>query len=149
MKYMFDVGVIALSHADTPVSDEPLRRVRQSIRGEIDAVVPYTAVVGAHHIMTEVYNIPAKEASALLTNFTDSRRIDWYASTTPAVEGLKTAARHGIEGWDGYYVEVARQAGADRILMTDDDFRKTDLDVEILLSDEEFTELNEYIRSLG
>ena len=149
MKYMFDVGIIALSHADTPVSDKPLRWVRQAIRGEIDAVVPYTAVVGAHHVITEVYGVSVDDASAILTNFTDARRIDWYADTASVVDGLKTAARHGIEGWDGYYIEVARQTDTDVLLTIDSDFKKSEIETEMLLSDEEFVELNEYIRSLG
>lgn len=149
MKYLFDVGVVALAHADTPVSDQPLRRVRQAVRGELDAVVPYTAVVGAHHVMTQVYGIPVSDASALLTNFTDARRIEWYDDAAPAVAGLETAANLGIDGWDGYYVEVARETNADGVLTIDDDFEKTGLETCVLLNDKEFAELNEYIRSLG
>lgn len=38
--YLFDVGVVALAHAGTPVSETALSYVTDAIKGTIDAVVP-------------------------------------------------------------------------------------------------------------
>ena len=52
--YLFDVGVIALAHTDAPVRDAALSYVRRAMAGEIEAVVPYPALVGAHTVLTAV-----------------------------------------------------------------------------------------------
>ena len=54
---LFDVGVIALAHAGTPVSEPALEYVREAIHGDLNAIVPYAAVIGAHHILRGVYRI--------------------------------------------------------------------------------------------
>src|SRR6056297_2154712 len=53
--YLFDVGVIALAHSQAPVADAALSYVRQAVAGEINAVVPTTAVIGAHNVLTTHY----------------------------------------------------------------------------------------------
>lgn len=44
--YLFDVGVIALAHTGSPVRGAALQSVRDAIAGAIEAVVPYSALIG-------------------------------------------------------------------------------------------------------
>ncbi|USZ67027.1 hypothetical protein NGM10_09825 [Halorussus salilacus] len=146
--YLFDVGVTALAHAGTPVSDTPLSYVRRAISGEIDAVVPYASLVGAHHVLTGVYGFSNAEASGLMRRFMDANRVHWYdeidESTVRA--GFECAGRENVEGWDGYYARVAVEEGVETILTLDDDFRRIDgVSTEVVLSPEEFAELNDYL----
>ena len=53
--YLFDVSLIALAHAGTPVSEPALQYVRQAVEGQIDAVVPHAALIGAQHTLRNVY----------------------------------------------------------------------------------------------
>ena len=50
--YLFDVGVVALAHAETPVSESALSYVRDAITGEIDAIVPHSALFRTHIVLT-------------------------------------------------------------------------------------------------
>lgn len=146
--YLFDVGVTALAHAGTPVSDTALSYVRRAISGEIDAVVPYPSLVGAHHILTSVYGFSNKEASTLMQRFMDAKRVHWYGEMDEATvrTGFERAGRANVEGWDGYYASVAVEEGVETILTIDDDFRQVDgVSTEVVLSSEEFRELNEFL----
>lgn len=148
--YLFDVGVTALAHAGTPVSDSALSYVRRAISGEIDAVVPYVSLVGAHHVLTSVYNFSNTEASGLMQRFMDAKRVHWYdgASEETVRTGFELSSQANIEGWDGYYASVAVEEGIETILTLDDDFRQIDgVSTEVVLSSEEFAELNEYLDS--
>ena len=145
---VFDVGVVALAHSGTPMSGTALEYVRDAIRGDLDAVVPYQTVFGAHHVLHRNYDFSREEATYVLTNFLDARRIHWYAGpgATDSREGLATAGEHNIEGWDGFYAHVARATGATTVIGLDDDFERVEgLDVEIPLTDEERIALHEYL----
>jgi hypothetical protein len=51
-----------------------------------------------------------------------------------------------IDGWDGYYAQVAVAEGVNTVLTIDDDFERVDdFDTEIILSTEEFRELNAFL----
>lgn len=146
--YLFDVGVTALAHSNAPVNDAALSYVRQAISGEIDAVVPYASVVGAHNALTAYYGLSNARASTLMENFMDAKRIHWYAGLSEAVirDGFSRARELNIGGWDGYYAEVARKEGVNTILTIDNDFEKvTGLDAQIILTPDEFARLNEYL----
>lgn len=149
---LFDVGIIALSHAETPVSDRALDYVKQAIRGDLDAVVPYTAVIGAHLVLRSAYRFPREKATNFLTNFLGAKRIYWYGGLeeSDARSALAIAGEHNIGPWDGYYARVARETGATTILTLDDDFERVDgLTTKVVLSDSEFEALNDYIESLA
>ena len=75
--YLFDVGVIALAHSRAPVRDTALSYVRDAIAGEIDAVVPYSALIGAHTVLTTFYGQSNTGATRILQNFMDAKRIHW------------------------------------------------------------------------
>lgn len=146
--YLFDVGVTALAHAGTPVSETALSYVRRAIAGEIDSVVPYASLVGAHHVLTSVYGFSNEDASGLMRRFMDAKRVRWYDEMAEATvrAGFRCANEANIEGWDGYYAQVAVEEGVETILTIDDDFQRVDgVSTEVVLSTDEFDELNEYL----
>ncbi|MGQ4554901.1 hypothetical protein [Halobellus sp. GM3] len=146
--YLFDVGVIALAHTDAPVRDAALEYVRAGIVGEIDAVVPYPAVIGAHNVLTTYYGRSNEEASRLLQNFLDANRIHWHDEITRTVvrDAFSRASDANVEGWDSYYAEVAIDEGVSTVLTIDDDVERFDaFDTETVLSPDQFRELNQYL----
>lgn len=146
--YLFDVGVIALAHTTAPVRDVALSYVREAIAGEIDAVVPYPALFGAHTVLTTYYGYSNADASRLLQNFLDAKRIHWYDRMPEAVVrgGFSQASEGNVDAWDGYYAQVAIDEGVKTVLTIDDDFERFDaFDTEVILSPEEFAELNRFL----
>jgi predicted nucleic acid-binding protein len=146
--YRFDVGVIALAHTDAPVRDATLDDIRAGITGEIDAVVPYPVVLGAHSVLTTYCGRSNAEASRLLGNFSNAGRIRWRdeASRELVRGGLKLARTVGVDGWDGYYAAVARTEGVSTVVTIDDDFERFDaFDTEVVLSSEQLRGLNRYL----
>ena len=148
--YLFDVGVIALAHTETPVRDAALSYVRDAITGDIDAVVPYPALFGAHAVLTAYYGRSNAEASQLMTNFMDASRIHWYDRTPSDVVqvGFARATEANVGGWDGYYAQVAVDEGVSTVLTIDDDFERFDaFATEVILTSKEFERLNRYLGS--
>ena len=148
--YLFDVGVIALAHTQTPVRDAALSYVRDAIAGEIDAVVPYPAVIGAHAVLTTYYGHTNADASRLLGNFMDAKRIHWYDDMSEDLVrgGFSRASDANVGGWDGYYAQVAIEEGVNTVLTIDDDFdRFGAFATDVILSPAEFRRLNEFLES--
>lgn len=146
--YLFDVGVTVLAHAGTPVSDVPLSYVKQAISGEIDAIIPYSSLIGAQHVLASVYGFTNEEASTLMQRFMDAKRIHWHSDLAEASvrTGLRRAGEANIDGWDGYYAQVATEEGVGTILTLDDDFERLDgVTAEVILSPDEFARLNAYL----
>lgn len=146
--YLFGVGVIALAHSGAPVRDAALSFVRDAITGTIDAVVPYPALFGAHTVLTTYYGYSNEDASELLENFMDAKRIHWYDRLveTTVRDGLSQARDVNVDGWDGYYAQVAMEEGVNTVLTINDDFERFDVfDTEVILSPDEFAELNRYL----
>ncbi len=146
--YLFDVGVIALAHTAAPVRESALSYVRDAIAGDIDAVVPYPALFGAHTVLTTYYGRSNTDASRLLRNFMDAKRIHWYGrmSEDTVQGGFSRASDANVGGWDGYYAQVAIDEGVNTVLTIDDDFERFDMfDTEVILSPEEFSELNQFL----
>ena len=146
--YLFDVGVIALAHTETPVRDAALSYVRDAIDGTIDAVVPYPALFGAHVVLTTYYGISNANASRLLQNFMDAKRIHWYdgMSEDIVLGGFTRASEANVGGWDGYYAQIAIDEGVNTVLTIDDDFHRSDaFETEIILSPAEFSTLHRFL----
>ena len=146
--YLFDVGVIALAHTTAPVRDAALSYVRAAIAGDIDAVVPSPAVIGAHTVLTTYYGHSNASASRLLQNFMDAQRIHWYEQASDGIfrGGLSHASDANVGAWDGYYVQVAIEEGVNTVLTIDDDFERFDaFDTEVILSPAEFRTLNSFL----
>ena len=148
--YLFDVGVIALAHTKAPVRDAALSYVRDAITGDIEAVVPYPALFGAHSVLTTYYGRSNVDASRLLRNFMDAKRIHWYDRIPVDVVsgGVSRASETNVDGWDGYYAQVAVDEGVNTVLTIDDDFERfTAFDTEIILSPDEFVALNRFLEN--
>lgn len=148
--YLFDVGVIALAHSSAPVRDTALSYLREGVAGEIDAVVPYPAMFGAHTVLTTYYGYANDDASRLLQNFMDASRIHWSEQMPQDVVrgGLSRASEANVGGWDGYYAQVAIDEGVNTMLTIDDDFERFDaFEAEIILSPDEFAELNDFLKN--
>lgn len=146
--YLFDVGVTALAHSNAPVNDAALSYVKRAISGQIDAVVPYVSVVGAHNALTSYYGLSNARASELMQNFLSASQIHWYDGMSRDVvsDGFSLATDLNIGGWDGYYAQVAIKEGAETILTIDDDFERVDgIETTVILSSAEFAELNDYL----
>ena len=146
--YLFDVGVIALAHTEAPVRDAALSYVRDAIAGDIDAVVPYPALFGAYTVLTTYYGRSHADASRLLQNFMNAKRIQWYDGMPEDVVrgGFSQASDANVSGWDGYYAQVAVDEGVNTVVTIDDDFERFDaFDTEIILSSDEFSELNKFL----
>jgi predicted nucleic acid-binding protein len=127
-----------------------LSYVREAIAGEIDSVVPYPAVFGAHTVLTTYYGYSNADASRLLQNFLDAKRIHWYDRMPEDVVrgGLSQAGEVNVDGWDGYYAQVAIDEGVKTVLTIDDDFDRFDtFDTEVILSSEQFAELNRFLEN--
>ncbi|WP_226042404.1 hypothetical protein [Natrinema sp. DC36] len=148
--YLFDVGVIALAHTETPVRDAALSYIRDAIAGDIEAVVPYPALFGAHNVLTAYYGQSNADASRLLQNFMDAKRIHWYDRMPDEIVrgGFARACSANIGGWDGYYAQVAIDEEVNTILTIDYDFEQFDaFATEVILSPEEFSELNRFLET--
>ena len=148
--YLFDVGAIALAHAGTPVSDRALPYVRQAIAGEIDAIVPYPALVGSHVVLSKYYKFSNAEAARLMQNFMDAGQIHWYEEMSKDLvrEGFQQASELNVNGWDGYYAEVAKKEGVETILTVDTDFEQlAGVTAEVILTPDEFETLTEYLNT--
>lgn len=146
--YLFDVGVIALAHTEAPVRDAALSYIREAIAGDIDAVVPYPALVGAHTVLTTYYGRSNEDASRLLQNFMDAKRIHWYDGMSEDVvyDGFSRASDANVDGWDGYYAQVAIEEEVNTVVTIDDDFERFDaFDTEVILSPDEFVQLNRFL----
>jgi predicted nucleic acid-binding protein len=148
--YLFDVGVIALAHTQAPGRDAALSYIREAVAGEIDAIVPYPAVLGAHNVLTTYYGRSNEDASRLLQNFMDSKRIHWIERISEGTvrDGFDQPRTANIGGWDGYYAQIAIEEGVNTVLTLDDDFERFDeFTTEVILSPEEFRKLNEFLGS--
>ncbi|WP_254831429.1 type II toxin-antitoxin system VapC family toxin [Haloglomus salinum] len=146
--YLFDVGVIALAHTEAPVREAALSYVRDAITGDIEAVVPYPALIGAHTVLTTYYGRSNADASRLLQNFMDAKRVHWYDGMPDGVVrgGFSRAGDANVDGWDGYYAQVAISEGVNTVLTIDDDFERFDaFDTEVILTAEEFATLNDFL----
>lgn len=149
--YLFDVGPIALGHAGTPVSESAMEYIKPAIAGEITAIVPLPAVVGAHHILRGCYYLKNKTASQLMKNFLDASRIYWYGefSNDILVDSFDYSSNNNIEGWDGYFAKAAEETGANVVLTTDSRFERLDhVEQELILSKEEHEILDAFLEEI-
>ena len=137
-----------MAAAETATDDGAFTYVRQVIAGRIQAIVPHTSLLGAHHILSSVYRFSNDRASALMQRFMNANRIHRHEELAEdAVRaGFECAGEMNIDGWDGYYAQVAIEEGAETILTLDDDFDRIDeLTAEVILSSEEFRTLDEFL----
>jgi hypothetical protein len=80
----------------------------------------------------------------------EAKRIHWHDGMSEDVVrgGFSCASDANIGGWDGYYAQVASDAGVNTVLTIDTDFEQFDaFDTEVILSPAEFAELNRFLGS--
>lgn len=146
--YLLDVGVIALAHTEAPVRDAALSYVRDAVTGDVDAVVPYPALFGAHTVLTTYYGRSNADASQLLENFAAAKRVRWCGGLSEETvrAALSRASEANVGSWDGYYAQVAIEEGVETVLTIDDDFERFDaFETDVILSADEFHELNRFL----
>ena len=110
--------------------------------------MPYPALFGAHTVLTTYYGRSNAAASRLLQNFMDTKRIYWYDGTPEEIVrgGLSWASETNVGGWVGYYAQVVIDKGVNTVLTIDNDFERIDaFDTEVILSPDEFSELNRFL----
>lgn len=120
-------------------------------QGIIDLVVPYPAVFGAHHILSSFYGYSNHDASRVLQNFQSIGRIHWFGAIDRQLStaGLSVAGSANIEGWDGLYAATALQEGVSTVLTLGDDFDRVDgVESKVILSQDEFRQLDDYLNAL-
>ena len=79
----------------------------------------------------------------------DAKRIHWYDGMSQGIvrEGFARASGATVDGWDGYYAQVAIAEGVNTVLTVDEDFDRFDaFDTEVSLSSEQYRGLNEFLR---
>ena len=78
----------------------------------------------------------------------DAKQIHWYDGMPEDVvrSGFSQASEANVGGWDGYYAQVAIDQKVDTVLTIDDDFERFDtFETEVILSADEFSELNRFL----
>lgn len=83
-----------------------------------------------------------------MDRFMDAKRVHWYDGMPESTvrSGFERAGAANVDGWDGYYVQVAAEEGVKTILTIDDDFDQfADVTADVILSTDEFRTLNEYL----
>jgi hypothetical protein len=78
----------------------------------------------------------------------EAKRIHWYDGISQGVvrDAFSRVSEANINGWDGYYAQVAIDEGVNTVLTIDDDFEQFDaFDTEVILSSREFSELNRFL----
>jgi len=61
-------------------------------------------------------------------------------------DGFSRAADTNIDGWDGYYIQVAIEKGVETVVTIDDDFEQVaGIEANLILSPEEFATLYGYL----
>ncbi len=146
---VYEVGPLTLAFTETPVSERFLEYVRKAVYGEVEAIIPNAAMIGAYHNLRRVYNFRRGDAANIVTNLTESKRIQWYSkiSTSNLNEGLKHAHECSIEGWDGYFVDLTIDTGG-TLLTIDTGIEELDRVASINPMDEEdYSRLNEYLKA--
>ena len=60
--------------------------------------------------------------------------------------GFERVGAANVDGWDGYYAEVAGAEGVNTVMTLDDDFERfEEFATEVVLSSAEFEVLNDYL----
>jgi len=119
--YCFDDGLTAFVHPRTQISDPAL---------------------------TSVYGFANEDASALMGRFMDAKRLHWHEEMPEETVrgGFERDGQSNVDGWGGYYAQVAAEEGAETILTVDDDFDQfDDVAAEVVLSPSEFATLNDFL----
>ena len=151
-KALIDVGVLVLAfEKNNPVRQKYLEIIEKCVKGEIEAYIPYTVILGTYHVLTTRFKVKPSDALDILKIFMESRKIRWIADIdhTVVLMSLEIASNLRIESWDGYILALAKKYKISIIYSIDADLAKEEgIEVRGLLSDDEEKMLDEYIRKL-
>ena len=148
---MFDVGVTVLALAETPVSEEAEQALYAGISGEIDVAIPTSVAIGTEHMLSAVYGFSHDDAGYLVQNFLDAGYLSNPAgpSLEQTTESMQISREHNLGGWDAYYAQTYQDIEAKTLFTTDGDFQRIQwVNDEVILDDDQFEELNEFINNL-
>jgi len=148
---LWDVGALVLAVAETPVSDRAEDLLYASIRGDVESIIPPSAVIGAELILASHYGFSHDDAGFATQKLLKSTNVRYPAGPTQQTgnKGLMFTREYNMNGWDGYYAHLYVREGASTLLTIDDDFQDIDkINDEILLDEAEFKQLNDYLDSI-
>ena len=116
-----DIGPVVLSHCENPAKDEAIDFIKKVISGEINAIIPLTAFIGAYHVMTRYLRINCKEVADELLTTLELRSPVFFGdlSIDETISAIRSAFNFNINGWDGYLVALAEKIGASIIYTID------------------------------
>jgi len=105
-----DVGPIVVSHCENPAKEAMTNFLEAVLCGDIPAVIPVTAFLGAYHILTKYLKISRQDALIALeeTLNVDSPAFYEGITRTETKNALKISSINNIESWDGFLLNIAR-----------------------------------------
>ena len=73
-KAIIDVGVLVLAlEKNNPLRQKYLKIIEECVRGEIEAYIPYTVILGTYHVLTTRFKVDHLDALDVLRTFMESR----------------------------------------------------------------------------
>ena len=108
---IIDVGILVLSHCENPAETDMLSFLTKALKKQIIAIIPYSAFLGAYHIMTNYLKTDRVEtANRLITTAMISRDIFHQTINSEHIKyALENAAQLRIDSWDGYLLSLMNQ----------------------------------------
>ena len=121
-----DVGIIVIAHVMNPARDEAIDFLKRVLTGDIRAIIPTSAFLGAYHILTRYLRVPRLDAKKSLVQTLEIEAPMFYEDikVEQVIDGLDLASVYNIESWDGYLISLAQEFDAYIIFTIDRDFRK-------------------------
>ena len=145
---LWDVGALVLAAAETPVSDRAEDLLYASIRGDVESIIPPSAVIGTELMLASHYGFSHDDAGYTAQQLLKSTHIRYPGGPNQETgnKGLMFTREHNMNGWDGYYAHLYVRENASTLLTIDNDFESIEkINDEILLDEDDFEELNEYL----
>lgn len=122
-----DVGIIAIALIENPAQNDALSVLEDALRERIKVLIPLSVILGAYHVLVEVYRSDEKEVTNRLLNLLKARKIMWYETIKKdRVDPiLEMASEKHVESWDAYLISIMEDFGIKTIYTTDlKDFSK-------------------------
>jgi hypothetical protein len=116
-----DVGPIVIAHCNNPAKKPMIAFLQKVLTGKIPALIPVTTFFGAYHILTKYLKVTRQDALLSLEETLNVDSPAFYEGITreEARTSLKLSSINNIESWDGYLINIGRQAGTHVIYTID------------------------------
>ena len=123
---IIDVGILVISHCENPAKEEMLTFLTKVLKKEIIAIIPYSAFLGAYHIMTTYLRTDRNEtAKNLINTAMISRDIFHQIIDAENIKyALEKSAQIKIDSWDGYLLSLMNQFQTNLIYSIDKKLEK-------------------------